>query len=137
MAEKELKKLKRSDLLEILLQQNREMERLQKELEDAKKQLSSREILLAESGSIAEAAMGLNGVFAAAQAACQQYEENIRRRSEQQETMCARMEQETKEKCDRMVAEAQKQADAYWQEAEQKIQQVLQETEGLKKLLSI
>lgn len=137
MVENELKKLRRSDLLEILLQQNREIERLQSELEAARKQLASREILIAESGSIAEAAMGLNGVFAAAQAACQQYEENIKRRSQQQEQLCRQMEQETKEQCDRMIADAQQQADAHWQEAEKKIQQVLQETEGLKKLLSM
>lgn len=137
MENKDLKKLKRADLLEILLQQNREIEQLQLELKTVKEQLSSRKIAIAESGSIAEASLMLNGVFEAAQASCQQYIENVKRRSEEQESICAEMERETKEKCDRMIFDAQQQANAHWEQANQKIQKLLQESEGLKQLLSL
>ena len=82
MTEKELRRLSRMDLLEMLLEQSREVERLQKELETVKNQLSDRSIMEQEAGSIAEASLKLNKVFEAAQQAADQYLENIRIRSE-------------------------------------------------------
>ncbi len=82
MTEKELRHLSRMDLLEMLLEQSKEVERLQKELETVKKQLEDRRIMEQEAGSIAEASLRLNKVFEAAQQAADQYLENIRYRSE-------------------------------------------------------
>lgn len=83
MTGKELKKLSRAELLELLLQQSREMERLQRKLDRAEKQLQSRQIMLEEAGNIAEAALRINEVFEAAQQAADQYLENVKRLSEQ------------------------------------------------------
>lgn len=77
MTEKELRRLSRMDLLEMLLEQSREVERLQTELETVKKQLQDRRIMEQEAGSIAEAALRLNKVFEAAQQAADQYLENV------------------------------------------------------------
>ena len=79
MTDKELKKLSRAELLELLLESNRENERLRKQLETAKGLLASRVIEIENAGSIAEAALALNGVFQAAQLAADQYLENVRR----------------------------------------------------------
>ena len=79
MTAKELKKLKRSELLEMLLARTEEVERLRAELDEAQKQLDDRTIVLENSGSIAEAALKLNGVFEAAEEAAKQYLENIER----------------------------------------------------------
>ncbi len=79
MSKREWKKLSRGDLLELLLEQVRENKRLQAELDQAREQLASREIVLEQAGSIAEAALRLNGVFEAAQRAADQYLENVRR----------------------------------------------------------
>lgn len=106
MTAKELKKLRRSDLLEMLLALRKENDQLRKQLEQAQKQLEDRKIEIENSGSLAEAVLRLNGIFEAAQAACEHYEENVRQRMEQQE-------QETKEKCEQMIAEAKKQAGSY------------------------
>ena len=75
------KRLRRDELLEILIAQSKKMDQMQAELDAARAALDSREILLREAGSIAEAALRINGVFEAAQAAAQQYLENIRRMS--------------------------------------------------------
>lgn len=83
MTNKELRKLKRSELLEIMLEQQKEIERLQKELEAAEAKLEEKEILIGKTGSIAEAALQLNGVFEAAQKAADQYLYNIRKQSDQ------------------------------------------------------
>ena len=81
MTERELKRLRRSDLLEILLEVSRENEQLKQELSDARAQLADRTIRMESTGSIAEAALQLNGVFEAAQNACAHYLENIREKS--------------------------------------------------------
>lgn len=78
MTERELKKLRRADLLEMLITLSKENEKLRKELTHAKKLLAKRTIVMKESGSIAEAALRLNGVFEAAQAAADQYLESLR-----------------------------------------------------------
>lgn len=106
MTAKELKRLSRSDLLEMLLALRKENEQLREQLELAQKQLENRRIEIEKSGSLAEAALRLNGIFEAAQAACEQYTENMRQRSEQQE-------RETKAKCDALLEQAEKQAGNY------------------------
>ena len=79
MAERELKRLSRRELLEMLIAQGRENERLQAEITRLEELLSEREIHLARSGNIAEAALRLNGLFEAAQRAAEQYLENLSR----------------------------------------------------------
>lgn len=73
MTDKELKRLKRVDLLELLIAQSRENDRLRAELEETRSKLEARELALDQAGSIAEAALQLNKVFEAAQAAADQY----------------------------------------------------------------
>ena len=82
MKEKELKRLSRTELLEIMLEQQKEIDRLRQELEECKGKLKEREIILRESGSIAEAALRLNGIFEAAQKAIDQYSYNMKLHSE-------------------------------------------------------
>lgn len=83
MTDKELRKLKRTDLLELLIEQSKEVESLKKRIEELEAELADRRLLIYKSGSIAEAALKLNGVFEAAEAAAQEYLENIRRISEE------------------------------------------------------
>lgn len=78
MDSKELSKLKRVDLLEVLLSLSKENEDLRKQLAEAEAKLADREIKLAKAGSMAEAALLLNGVFEAADAAAAQYLENLK-----------------------------------------------------------
>lgn len=83
MTDKELRKLKRTDLLELLIEQSKEVESLKKRIGELETELADRRLLIYKSGSIAEAALKLNGVFEAAEAAAQEYLENIRRISEE------------------------------------------------------
>lgn len=79
-----LSKLNRKDLLELLVEQNRKIEALSAQLEEAERKLEDRRIIMEESGSMAEAALKLNGVFEAAQKACEQYLENIQENNRQE-----------------------------------------------------
>ena len=74
MTDKELRKLRRDDLLQILISQQRQIDELTAALEKANAQLQTKRIAISESGSVAEAALRLNGVFEAAQAAADQYQ---------------------------------------------------------------
>ena len=84
MTEKDLKRLSRADLLEMLIDQSVELKKTKKRLRNAENKLGVREIAIDEAGSIAEAALQINGVFEAAQNACEQYMENIRTLSDRQ-----------------------------------------------------
>lgn len=114
MTDRELRRLSRRDLLELLIAQGRERDSLQAELEAqrqayearleetrttlqaqldaARAALENQRLEMENAGSLAEAALALNGVFAAADAAAQQYLETIRRRSEALESECAQRE---------------------------------------------
>ena len=81
-------------------------------------QQSQQDILLDNAGSIAEASLRLNGVFEAAQRACDQYTANIEKLNSRQQRICARMEKETRENCRKMVAETRKECDRMLEEAQ-------------------
>ncbi|MCI9249495.1 MAG: hypothetical protein HFG99_10210 [Dorea sp.] len=130
MASKELRKLNRKELLQMLLVQCEETERIQGEMDETNARMAemeesyerlkiklnikdqrlnekdaqieelkqtiedmktSREIELAEAGSIAEAALKLNGIFETAQKCADQYLTNVRKLCEKE----SRVSQET------------------------------------------
>lgn len=165
MTDQELRKLSRKDLLELLITQGRERDALQTELEQVKTALRNRQLQIEQAGSIADASLQLNGVFEAAQAAAQQYLENIRQRSEQIEAVCAKreaactqletetqrkvdqqlkeaaraaqeMEAETRRKCQALETEAKEKAEAYWLEVSTRLKKLYQEYGELKALFS-
>ena len=112
MTDKELKRLSRGELLEMLIQQSKDLERLRKQLDAAQTALQNREIAITNAGSIAEAALQLNGVFTAAQDACQQYMENICHLSQNQDRICAQRDAESQAEAKRIVEEARKESEA-------------------------
>ena len=137
MTEKELRRLSRTDLLELLLAQRRENEQLRYVLDQTQAQLADRTIKVDKAGSIAEASLQLSGIFTAAQDSCQYYLDNIRLLSERQSQICQQMEQETKEKCDRMVAEAELKSQQCWENCSIKIKQLVESFEGLQQAMDM
>jgi len=108
MAEKELRKLNRTDLLELLLNERKDNEKLSQEVEDLKKQLADKTIMIENAGSIAAASLQLNDIFTPAQQAAEQYLENIRLLEDRQKKKCEQMEKETEEKCRMLLEETKK-----------------------------
>lgn len=158
LTDQELHKLNRKELLELLLDQSRQIDSLREQLQQAQAQLTSRQLLLNKAGSIAEASLQLNRVFEAAQSAAEQYLENVQTFSERQtmvcrkletesqqkadallsemQTRCQAMEAETRAKCEAMTREAEENANQAWQQAPEKIQQVIDQHSALKDLLN-
>jgi Skp family chaperone for outer membrane proteins len=77
--DKPLRKMSRAELLDIILEQSRQIDRLQRKLDAANAKLDERQIAIDNSGNIAEAALKLNGVFEAAQKAAEEYLANVQR----------------------------------------------------------
>lgn len=82
MTNQQLKKLRREELLRMLLELERENEALAEENRLLRNELQSRQIAIKEAGSLAEAALRLSGVFEAAQKAADLYLENVKNRCE-------------------------------------------------------
>ena len=73
MTDKDLRHLSRAELLDILYEQQKRYEDSLAENQALRQQLEDRTLRIASAGSIAEAAIQVNGVFEAAQAAADQY----------------------------------------------------------------
>lgn len=82
LTEKELRKLNRYQLLELLIAQTERADQLQAKLEATEQELSDQKLKISSLGSIAEASLQLNGVFQSAQNAADMYIDNAKKRAE-------------------------------------------------------
>lgn len=127
MTDRDLRKMNRKELLELLIASEKENDQLKEQLQQQTVQLQNRELQIKNAGSIAEAALVLNGVFESADRAAAQYLENIKRCSEQQQSIYDRIvseaEQKAKEILDNAESEKQKKikaADEHMKKLERK-----------------
>ena len=93
---KELKKLSRQELLELLLAQSEELQQCRAENADLKKKLADRNYKLDNAGSIAVASLSLSGIFDAAQKAADEYLYNVRQLADRQAKELQQMQLESK-----------------------------------------
>ena len=143
MTDKELRRLSRSELLEMLIAQTEENDRLKIRLEQAEAQLRDRRIAIDKAGSLAEAALSLNGVFQAAEAAAQQYLENIQRISGQQDAICGEIKEQAEKEAAQIRQEAQAysqkvhaEADAYWKQVAARAAKLLEDQNSLREMIN-
>lgn len=117
MTDQELKKLSRTELIEIIYELQKRAEEKDSEIEALTEELKKKEISVAESGSLAEASLRLNGVFESAQAAADQYMQSLYSEVPEAERIIASAERRRDEILDiakkkgyAMLASAEKQA---------------------------
>lgn len=79
---KDLTKLKKQEILEIMVAQGEEIDRLNARVKELEQELEKNEINKAKVGSIAEASLVVTKVFEEADKAARIYLENIRRKYE-------------------------------------------------------
>lgn len=91
MNEKELRKISRKELLELLLEQANRIVDLEKELADAKAKLEDKRIMLNEAGNLAEASLKITDLFQKTMETCKIYSDNI-------EELNSRIEKEVRDK---------------------------------------
>jgi len=118
MTDKDIRKLNRLELLELMVSISEENETLKKKIDTMQEKLDAREIEISSAGSIAEASLELSGVFEAAQDAADRYIENIRKSSEAaKKTAKAEADAlmaKTKKECDTMQKDAKRQVQEKW-----------------------
>ena len=127
---------------EMLIAQTEENSQLKIRLEQAEAQLRDRRIEIDKAGSLAEAALSLNGVFQAAEAAAQQYLENIQRISSQQDTICRSLKEKAEKETAQIRQEAQAysekvhaEADAYWKQVVARAAKLLEDQNSLREMI--
>ena len=137
MTDREMKKLSRTQLLEMLLVQSREVSQLREELSRMQTQLDSRKIQVSESGNLAEASLKLSGIFEAAQTAADQYLQNVVALSEATRERCLEMEAQTQRKCEEMIRTAQEESAVFWDSVREKIRDPFLDNESWQYILRI
>lgn len=126
MTEKELRRLRRTELLELLVEQGRIVERLQKEVTALRAEAEERRISIEKAGSIAEASLSLTKIFEDAEEASKLYMENIERRSEDQDRINALREEESKKRAEQLIMTTAKKCREMEAATAQKCRQMLE-----------
>ena len=75
---KDIRRLNRKDLLEIVLEQTKRIEDLNNEIDKLKNELKAKKIHIKASGSIAEAALKISSIFKSADEAKEIYMNNVK-----------------------------------------------------------
>lgn len=108
MTDKEFKRLKRIDLINIIYEYQKKQDELIAENDELKEKLRSKELKIENAGSIAEAVTALNQLFETAQSTADDYVEQVKRSSDK--------------KAEEIIAEAQRKAQEIISGAEKKDQ---------------
>ena len=120
MTDKELRRLSRAELLEILIRLTNENEELKRNLNNAEGKLNDRKIMIGESGSIAEAALKLSDVFSAAESTAKLYLENSERLCGEKIADADAYAEKTREDADTYSGRIRAEADRYLEESREK-----------------
>ena len=99
MVSKELKKLSRRELIEVIYQMKKNEQQLQEKITALEAALEEKRLRISQAGSIAEAALSVSNVLGAAQEAADLYLHEI-----------ACMKTEAERECERILADARKTA---------------------------
>lgn len=117
---KELRRMKKVNLLEIMLQQAKRIEELEKENRKLNKELQNKKILLEDSSSLAEASLKLNDIFTKADESANLYIKNVKEKCDKEykkatketkkmmdatKKKCEELKTQTKEKCKQLLKE--------------------------------
>ena len=116
MTEKELKKLNRYQLLELLIIQTERANDLEQKLQEALAKLESRDQQIDTLGSITEAALHLSNVFEAAQSAADLYVNAAKERSEAMEAEATRNAQSILEEANRKATQIPRESETTYEE---------------------
>lgn len=106
MINKDIKKLSRLELVEIIYQLKKSEEELQAQVEDLQKKLDEKNLKIDNAGSLAEAALSLSDIFSSAQNAADIYLSEIKRIHESAENEFNTIIANAQKKADEIVKEA-------------------------------
>jgi hypothetical protein len=136
MISKELKKLSRRELVDIIYQLKKNEQEKQEKITSLEEALQEKRIRISVAGSIAEAAVDITNVFSVAQTTADLYLHEISYMKEETEQECKKMLEEARQRVENILADGQKQHDALearyqhdykkWQQLQAEIQKLEQ-----------
>ena len=97
---KELKRLSRRELIEIIYQLKKNEQEMQEKMDAMQQEIDDKRLRMSKAGSIADAATSITELFATAQTSADIYLQEI-----------VAMKEETKKECEQMIAEAKVKVD--------------------------
>lgn len=106
MIGKELKRLSRRELVDIIYQLKKNEQEQQEKISALEEELQERRIRISVAGSIAEAAADITQIFSTAQTTADLYLHEIAAMKEETEKECAKMLEEARKQADMILAEA-------------------------------
>lgn len=107
MTDKEFRKLNRAELIEIIYQLQLKQNELEKTNQQLKEEMDNVNIRISQSGSIAEAALSINGVFEAAQKAADQYLEGVYASKSDLDAQYDKIIKDAEQKADEIIKSAE------------------------------
>jgi len=138
MTDKQMKRLSRAELLELLLRRSRECEQLSREAEELRLQLEQKPLSVVDTQSVENDAQKVNAAFEDAIRISGEYLQELRLRVDEQKNMCdalirqaqiqaekivadaqaaaQQLEEDTQRRCDELYLKAQQEADRKWDE---------------------
>ena len=119
MPDRELRRMRRAELVEIILALKQTEDRLRAENAALSAQLQERQIHIENAGSIAQAALELNNVFAAAQAAADDYLHSVQASVADTNATAANTLSQARSEAKRILEQAQADADSLKAQAQQ------------------
>ncbi len=117
MTDKELRHLSRAELIDIIYELQKQSDEKDAQMQEMQTALDERTLRISNAGSIAEAAVSINGVFEAAQAAADQYLASVKSAMADMERTLA----EAEEKRRTILSDAEKQAADMLRRAEEQV----------------
>ena len=112
MVSKELKRLSRRELVDIIYQLKKNEQEKQDQITSLEEALQEKRIRISVAGSIAEAATDITGIFSVAQSTADLYLREISSMKEDAEKECEKMIEEAKKKVATIMEDGQRQYDA-------------------------
>ena len=110
MPDRELRRMRRAELVEIILALKQTEDRLRAENAALSAQLQERQIHIENAGSIAQAALELNKVFEAAQAAADEYVASVRAANKNTDAAANALRAQAEAEAEQILAQAQTEA---------------------------
>lgn len=107
MTDKEFKRLNRAELIEIIYQLQLKQNELEKTNQQLREKIDNVNIRISQAGSIAEAALSINGIFEAAQKAADQYLEGVYASKSDLEAKCNKMIEDAEQKAEEIIRRAE------------------------------
>lgn len=138
MTDKELRRLSRSELIDIIYELQKQNQQKDAACEELQKELDQKALMLSNAGSIAEAALQINDVFKAAQAAADQYVLSVEAMSREAEKSISeaklehdRIIEAAQEKARRIEESARNGAAIVWNDFQAQVSKTIQEQKEL------